>query len=238
MRHNSRDWQRRENRYWVAELTSIMLHCTVCKIAWDRLWASHSLWNTRWNCTDPPQFWHLPTFSNCSNVIHFFASISTSCIVDTDSAGPASASSMWAGNPTFTFVTKANPEVLKEWKIWNCRIIYPRTISLLEEQIAMPATGKMKQINSLLCSQSMKKCNFILLQGTGEREPSSSDLLLQRCERAHLSPAFISMVTTQSIQPTDFILLTVCPAESRHVLISFHNCVCMDITNARWLHNS
>lgn len=31
------------------------------------------------------------------------------------------------------------------------------------------------------------------------------------------------MVTTLNIQPTVFFLLTVCLAESRHVLISFHS---------------
>lgn len=97
----------------------------------------------------------------------------------------------------------------------------------------MPATGKMKQINSLLCQRNMKKCNCILLRGTGEGEPSSSDLLLQRCEAAHPSPAFINTVTAQSIQPTAFFLITVCLAGSRHVLTSFHNCVCMDVTKAR-----
>lgn len=157
-------------------------------------------------------------------------------IADTDSAGPASATNVWDGNPTFVFITKADPEILKEWNIWNYHIVYPQK-HFFAWRANCCACNRKNETNSLLCQQSMKKCNFILLIGTGKWQPSSSDLL-QRCEPAHLSPAFINMLTTWNIQSIVFFLLTVCLAESRHVLTSFHSHVCMDVTKARWLHNN
>lgn len=63
----------------------------------------------------------------------------------------------------------------------------PGRIYLLEEKIAKTGNRK-NETQYLLCQQSVKKHNFILLRGTREQEGTSNNLLLQRFVTAHLSP--------------------------------------------------
>lgn len=83
-------------------------------------------------------------FANLLQPLQHHSTSFKASIADADSAGPASATSVWADNPTFVFVTKADPEVLKEGTFGTVTLFDPGSIYLLEEQIAMLATGKLK----------------------------------------------------------------------------------------------